>query len=336
MKILVTGCAGMIGSRVCAHLLTSGHSVVGLDIMGGYDLPLKEWRLAELLKQKLSENQGDNQFTFIKSDIANRDDVARTFDTQGGGRTPFDGVINLAARAGVRPSLKFPQDYYDTNLSGTLNLLQVVRDSGVGKFVLASTSSVYGDGKQPFHEDSPADRPMSPYAASKKAAENLCYSFHHAYGIDVTVLRYFTVYGPAGRPDMAILRFIKWIAEGEPLNVFGDGSQERDFTYVDDIARGTALALKPLGFEVINLGSDRPVAVRDVIKMAENLLEKEAQIQNLPPNRADVPSTWADVSKAERLLGWRPQTMLEEGLSRTVSWYMENRELAKKMCELSD
>lgn len=323
MRVLVTGCAGMIGWRVSAQLLKAGHTVIGADsIPRSYDQPLKEWRLSRL--------QPEPGFTFHKVDITDRRAVSKLME-----ESQLEGVVNLAAKAGVRQSLKSPRDYYDTNLTGTLNLLELCRDTGVGKFILASTSSVYGARIGPFREDAPTDRPLSPYAASKMAAETLGYTFHHALGLDVTVLRYFTVYGPAGRPDMAVLRFVNWIAEEEPVVVYGDGSQERDFTYVDDIARGTVMALTPLGFEVINLGSDRPVAVNSVIEMLEGLLRKKARIKQQPANLADVPNTWADISKAENVLQWRPEVALEEGLSRTVAWYQENRCLAKQVCEQS-
>lgn len=323
MKVLVTGCAGMIGSRVSARLLKDGHSVSGVDVIGtDFDQPLKEWRLAQLLPVP--------GFSFSRTDITDTRAVNQVFQD-----VKFDAVINLAAKAGVRKSIEFPLEYYETNVIGTLNLLEACRQSEVIKFVLSSTSSVYGKSNQQFREDDWTDRPLSPYAASKKAAENLCYAYHHVHGMDISALRYFTVYGPAGRPDMAILRFIQWIAEGEALTVYGDGSQERDFTFVDDIARGTVASLKPLGFEVINLGSDSPVTVRSVIELTEDLLGKEAQINNLPPNLADVPSTWADVSKAHNLLDWQPETTLKDGLSRTVTWYNSNRDLAKRMCELS-
>ena len=236
--------------------------------------------------------------------------------------------MNLAARAGVRQSLKDPWAYYDTNLTGALNLLEVCRKFEVPKFVQASTSSLYGDAPRPFQEDQPTDRPLSPYAASKKAAETLCYTYHTLHKLDITVLRYFTVYGPAGRPDMSIFRFIQRIAEGGPVPLYGDGSQERDFTYVDDIAHGTSLALRPVGYEVINLGSDRPVAIRQVITLLEEMLRRTARLERLPPHPTDVPATWANVAKARRLLGWTPKTSLEDGLRNTVRWYEENRSWA--------
>ena len=215
---------------------------------------------------------------------------------------------------------------------GTLNLLDLCRRNGVPKFVLASTSSVYGDSTdQPFREDMSTDRPLSPYAASKKAAEALTYAYHHSEGIDVTVLRYFTVYGPAGRPDMATFRFIRWIAEGDRVSVFGDGTQRRDFTYVDDIARGTVSALKPLGYETINLGNSQPASLLEVIALIEQALGKKATISFEPPNPVDVPSTWADNAKAARLLGWTPEVALADGLQRTAKWYIENRELARSI-----
>jgi nucleoside-diphosphate-sugar epimerase len=188
---------------------------------------------------------------------------------------------------------------------------------------------VYGEGKRPFEESQNTDHCLSPYAASKKAAESLCYAYHHLYGLDVTVLRYFTVYGPAGRPDMSIFRFVRWIAEGEPVQLYGDGSQERDFTYVGDIAEGTVAALEPIGFEIINLGSDRPVTVRHVIDTLENILGKQSAIERHPVHPADVPATWADISKAKGLLGWSPTTALETGLEQAVAWYRQNRDWVK-------
>jgi len=325
MNILVTGCAGFIGWKVTELLLHEGHSVIGVDsVNDAYDARLKEWRLAKL--------QGHPNFSFHRLNITDRKAVSELFNSQFAiGNSKFDGVINLAARAGVRQSVKDPWIYYETNVTGTLNLLELCRESGIRKLVLASTSSIYGEGERPFREEVAADRPLSPYAASKKAAETLCYAYHHLHGLDVTVFRYFTVYGPAGRPDMSIFRFIKWIAEGEPVIVYGDGMQERDFTYVDDIAQGTILGLKPVGFEIVNLGSDRPVKLQQIIKTVERLLGREAVIQSRPGHPADVPATWADVSKARRLLGWSPKTTWEEGLEQAVKWYLEHRSLASSI-----
>ena len=316
MKVLVTGCAGFIGSKVGEVLLRNGHHVVGVDNLNtSCDIRLKEWRLGRL--------PGEPQFTFRRADIADRHALEDLFRN---GR--LDGVLNLAARAGVRQSLHDPWAYYETNVTGTLNLLDLCRAYDVPKFVQASTSSLYGRAAPPFREDQPTDRPLSPYAASKKAAETLCYTYHALYGMDVTVLRYFTVYGPAGRPDMSIFRFILRIAEGGLVPLHGDGAQERDFTYVDDIARGTALALRPVGYEIINLGSDHPVAVRRVIALLEDMLRRPARLDRLPPHPADAPVTWANVAKARHVLGWTPATSLEEGLRNAVRWYEENRSWA--------
>lgn len=320
MKLLVTGCAGFIGWKVSDHLLAAGHTVVGVDNLNeAYDSRLKRWRLANL--------GGHAGFSFHHADICDRDRMDALFREHG----PFDAVVNLAARAGVRPSVENPWVYVETNTVGALNLLDLCRLRGVPKFVLASTSSLYGESARPFREDQPTDRPLSPYAASKKAAEALCHTYHHLYGLDVTVLRYFTVYGPAGRPDMSIFRFIRWIAEGEPLVLYGDGLQERDFTFVDDIARGTVLALKPVGYEIINLASDRPVSLRRVIAILEELLGQESKVTYHSRHPADVRATWADISKARQLLGWEPQTTLEEGLRQAVEWYRQNRSWAREV-----
>ena len=244
------------------------------------------------------------------------------------GRAPFAAVLNLAARAGVRPSVANPWVYFQTNSDGTLNLLDLCRRHGVPKFVLSSTSSLYGANNPiPFSEDADTNRPLSPYAASKKAAEAIAFTYHHLHGIDVTVLRYFTVYGPAGRPDMSVFRFMRMIAEGQTITVFGDGRQQRDFSYIDDIARGTVAALRPLGFDVINLGGDRPIRLDYVIEQISELVGRRAMIQYAPAHPADVPATWANVEKAGRILDWKPQVSLEEGLRRTAEWYRANREM---------
>ncbi len=318
---LVTGAAGFIASRVSDLLLEAGHSVVGVDDMNdAYDVRLKEWR-----RDRLRDH---DRFVFKHVDVRDRDALRRdAFDG-----IPFDAVINLAARAGVRQSVTDPDVYVDTNLSGTLNLLELCREGGIRKFVLASTSSLYGAStKMPYREEFNTDRPLSPYAASKKAAESMCHAYSYLHDLDVTVFRYFTVYGPAGRPDMAPFRFTQWISEGRPVIVYGDGSQSRDFTYVDDVARGTVAGLKELGFETINLGSDRPVALMEAIHMIEEAVGKKAHLEFVPPHPADVTSTWADISKADRLLGWRPHTDLRRGIANMVEWYRENRSWASKI-----
>ncbi len=319
MKILVTGCAGFIGSKVTELLLHQGHNVVGIDnLNNAYDVRLKEWRLSQIRKNPT--------LTWQLLDITDQPKLSQCFE-----KNNFESVINFAARAGVRQSLENPWMYYETNLTGTLNLLELCRKYGIKKFVLASTSSIYGERERPFREDAPTDQPISPYAASKKAAEVLCYTYHYLHKLDVSVLRYFTVFGPAGRPEMSIFRFIKWIAEGEPLALNGDGSQERDFTYVGDIAQGTVAALRSVGYEIINLGSDRPVAIKTIIAHLETLLGKKAQIKHFPAHPTDVTATWADISKAKRLLGWSPQTPWELGLQHSVEWYHQHRTWAKEV-----
>ena len=320
---LVTGAAGFIASRVATFLLAAGHHVIGLDNLNdAYDVRLKLWRLAALKDQP--------NFTFHQRDLGDRPALQALFSAPGA--EPIAAVINLAARAGVRQSVENPWVYLETNITGTLNLLELCREWGVPKFVLASTSSLYGaNNPQPFHEEANTDGPLSPYAASKKAAEAFCYTYHYLYGLDVTILRYFTVYGPAGRPDMSLFRFTQWISEGQPVQVFGDGQQSRDFTYVDDIAQGTILGLKPLGYEIINLGSDEPVVLIETIRMIEALVGRAANLTFSPLHRADVTATWAQISKAERLLGWRPHMRFATGLAQLVTWYQQNREWASKI-----
>jgi nucleoside-diphosphate-sugar epimerase len=245
---------------------------------------------------------------------------------------PLDGVVNLAARAGVRQSLLDPWVYVETNCTGTVNLLELSREYKVPKFVLASTSSLYGaHNPLPYSEDANTDRPLSPYAASKKAAEAMCHSYQHLYGLDITILRYFTVYGPAGRPDMSAFRFVQWIMEGQPVTIYGDGSQSRDFTYVEDIASGTVSALKTPGPATINLGSDKPAPLMELVRIVEKLTGKQASLVFKPAHPADVPATWANISRAKQILGWSPSSTLEDGIAHLVDWYLANRDWAKEI-----
>ena len=319
MKVLVTGCAGFIGWRVSEKLLEKGYKVVGVDTLNDYyDPKVKLWRVNQL---KAKDN-----FCFHKVDIENYEALKPLFKEY-----EFGAVINEAARAGVRYSLENPWVYFRTNTEGTLNLLELMKDFGVRKMVLASTSSLYAGQKMPFSENLPVNTPISPYAASKKAAEVLAYSYHYLYGLDITVLRYFTVYGPAGRPDMSIFRFIYWALKGETAELFGDGTQSRDFTYIDDIAEGTIKALKPLGYEIINLGSNHPHRLQEVIGLIEKYTGKKLSIVRKEFHKADMKATWAEIKKAENILGWKPQITLEEGIKRTVEWFIKNWEWVKEV-----
>jgi UDP-glucuronate 4-epimerase len=273
-------------------------------------------------------------FEFTRVDVSDRPALAEAFDRLFSA-DGISAIINLAARAGVRYSVENPWAYYESNVTGTLNLLEMSRRHGISKFVLASSSSLYGnENPLPYRENQSTDEPLSPYAASKKAAETLCYTYHHLHGIDVTVFRYFTVYGPAGRPDMVPFRLAQWISEGSPVIVYGDGTQSRDFTYVDDIARGTIAGLKPLGYEILNLGSDRPVTLNSLIRIFEESAGKKAALTYHPRHPADVSATWADIGKARRLLGWEPQTDLSTGVGNLMAWYRQNRSWAKDVATL--
>jgi UDP-glucuronate 4-epimerase len=317
--ILLTGCAGFIGWETAKQLLQQGNRVIGLDNLNDYyDVRLKKYRLGDLV--------GRGDFVFHHADIENLGAIDKIF-----GNERIDAVINLAARAGVRYSIENPHVYMTTNANGTLNLLELMRKYEVTKIVLASTSSLYAGQKMPFSEELSVNTPISPYAASKKAAEAMIYSYHYLFGIDATVVRYFTVYGPAGRPDMSIFRFIRWIDEGSELILYGDGSQSRDFTFVSDIAEGTIQALKPVGFEVINLGNSHPHELAEVISLLEQFLRKTARIKRLDFQKTDMMATWADIRKAKDILNWEPRVPLEEGLRKTVEWYLQNREWAKDL-----
>lgn len=317
----VTGAAGFIASRVCEFLLENGHTVVGIDNFDPvYDLRIKEWRLKRI--------QNHPRFTFYKENICDQTALERIFSVH----PRIAAVINLAAKAGVRDSVLDPWSYYETNVTGTLNLLEQCRRKQICKFILASTSSIYG-ANAPFPTPETADSsfPLQPYAASKKAAETLCYSYHYLNGLDVTVVRYFTVYGPAGRPAMSMFRFAKWISEGMPVQVFGDGSQTRGFTYLDDIAHGTIAALKPMGYEIINLGGHESISINDLVHKFEGVIGKKADLHYLPANKADMSASWADVSKAKRLLDWEPRVGLDEGIRAVLDWYRQEHDWASQV-----
>lgn len=320
MRVLVTGAAGFIGHKVAEVLLKRGDTVVGLDNLNNYyDVRLKEYRL-ELL------DKYDN-FQFYHLDIEYHTALGNLFEVN-----KFDTVIHLAARAGVRYSMEDPFVYVRTNVLGTLNLLGCCKEYSVDKFVMASTSSLYAGQTMPFKESLSVNEPISPYAASKKGAEAMVYTYHYLYGIDTTILRYFTVYGPAGRPDMSIFRFIKWIDEGQPVELFGNGTQSRDFTYIDDIAEGTVRTCGiKTGHEIINLGGDKPHELNYAIELIEKCLGKKASIDFKPFHKADLKATWADITKANNILAWEPDVSLEEGIEKTVQWYLTNKELVKNI-----
>jgi UDP-glucuronate 4-epimerase len=314
MNFLVTGGAGFIGSHVSERLLKSGHGVWVLDDLNPfYELALKQENL------DLLSRVGGERFHFVRGDIVERKMVGDLFSN-----VCFDQVIHLAARAGVRPSLEEPALYQRVNVEGTVNILEAARINNVRKLIIASSSSVYGvNSKIPFSEDDPIFHPISPYAASKLACEALGHTYHHVYGLDVAMLRFFTVYGARQRPDLAIHKFARLMRAGKPIPVFGDGSTARDYTYIDDIVDGVvACTDRQFGFDVFNLGESNTVTLRRLVELLEQSLGMKAAIDRRPLQPGDVPITFANVEKARRKLGYNPRTPIELGLSKFAEWFL--------------
>jgi UDP-glucuronate 4-epimerase len=316
MKVLITGAAGFIGSHLSERLLDDGLMVVGLDNFDDFYNPqIKRQNIKGCLKNK--------NFQLVEADIR---DSAAMDKTVGGG---VEIIVHLAARAGVRPSIEKPLLYADVNINGTMVLLEAAKKHKVNKFIFGSSSSVYGNNKKvPFSEKDNVDFPISPYAATKKAGELICHTYHHLYGISITPLRFFTVYGPRQRPDLAIHKFAKLIEQNKPIPVYGDGSMMRDFTYIDDIIDGTVAAMnKCTGFNIYNLGESRPISVNDLIAEIEKALGKKAVKKYLPTQPGDVERTYADVTKAAKELSYKPSTTIQAGLAKFVEWLRQKSKL---------
>ena len=313
---LVTGCAGFIGSHVTDRLLATDHRVVGIDNFCDYYDPA-------IKRRNLAAASDNDAFTLIEADIRDRDAVHAAFADHGVQR-----VVHLAARAGVRPSIEQPALYADVNLNGSVNLFEAAVESGVTTFAFASSSSVYGNNdKVPFAEHDPVEFPISPYAATKRSGELIAHSFHHLHKLPIACLRFFTVYGPRQRPDLAIGKFMRMIHGGQPIPVFGDGSTSRDYTFIEDIVDGVLAALdhaeSSKGFDIFNLGSHRPIALSELIAAIESTIGKPANIDRQPMQPGDVNRTYADVAKSERVLGYAPKVSLEDGLAAQWQWIRE-------------
>ena len=309
--ILVTGCAGFIGSHLCERLLDEGYHVVGIDNFDDYyDRRFKKRNLKPLLNR--------NGFRFIEADIRNEETMKKVMEKKA-------VIIHLAARPGVRPSIKIPKLYFDVNVRGTLILAEKAVEKDAEQFIFTSSSSVYGLSKTPFKEDLPADKPLSPYASTKRCCEILLHTFSHDFSLPITCLRLFTVYGPRVRPDMAIYKFAEAIWKGETITLYDGGRLKRDYTYISDIVEGIILAMKrKFSYEIFNLGYGRPIEIRYLVKLLEKTLGKKAKIVSAPKPREDMPETHADISKAKNMLGYNPKIAIEEGVKRFSKWFTEN------------
>jgi UDP-glucuronate 4-epimerase len=317
MQVLITGIAGFIGSHLGEKLIATGHTVIGID---NFD-PFYPRRFKE---NNLDTLKSSDQFSFYEADLKDQEAVTNIFENH-----EIDVVIHLAAKAGVRPSIDYVKDYYDVNVNGTVILLECMRKRDVKKLIFASSSSVYGNNlKVPFSESDAVDNPISPYAATKKSGELLCHVYSHLYNFDITCLRFFTVFGPRQRPDLAIHKFTRLIDEHRPLPIYGDGSTARDYTYVDDIVQGIICAINKLGgFRIYNLGESRIISLNELIRAIEKALDKRAILDQHPLQPGDVQKTYADITKARDELGYDPKYDLEAGIQRFVSWYRETKSI---------
>lgn len=313
--VLVTGGAGFIGSHVCDRLLLEGQRVVCIDNLNDYYNP-------NIKKKNVKHNLRNKNFIFYKLDILNFKKLDKLFS-----KHKIDKVVHLAARAGVRASIDNPFIYEETNVRGTLNLLELARKYDVKNFVFGSSSSVYGANKKtPFSESDEVNEQVSPYAVTKRAGELLCSNYHNLYNLNITCLRFFTVYGPRGRPDMAPLKFTHRIFNKLPIDMYGDGTSARDYTYISDIVDGIVFALnKNLSFEIINLGDSNPITLKDFISIIEKSVDRKAVIRKEPMPKGDVLITYADIRKAKRLLGYKPKIKISEGIRRLIEWYKDER-----------
>ncbi|MCE5328899.1 GDP-mannose 4,6-dehydratase [bacterium] len=319
MSILVTGGAGFIGSTLCEKLTASNQKIICIDNFNNFYNPLiKKNNISNLIKNK--------NFTLYETDICDRNSLKKIFK-----ENKIELVIHLAAMAGVRPSIENPLLYEKVNIEGTINILDCLKENNIKKMIFASSSSVYGGNKKtPFSEEDKVDNPISPYAATKKAGELLCYTYHHLYDISIYCFRFFTVYGPRQRPEMAIHKFTRQIFNNNEISIFGDGSSSRDYTYIDDIVTGTINCISIIkGYEIINLGNSHPTSLADLIKLLESSSGKQAAIRNESMKPGDVFTTFADISKASKLLNYAPETPINEGINKFILWYKQMKEDGK-------